>query len=100
MRDADVTGVQTCALPIWRDAGYLGQRLVVETGDAAADGDELVEPGHLHQADGGVELEIGRASGRERGRRTEVAGASRSVGGSGRHRGGAARPGADCAEGR
>ena len=39
-----------------RDAGDGRQRLVVEAGDAAADGDELVEAGQLHDADGGVEL--------------------------------------------
>ena len=36
--------------------GMAWQRLVVEAGDAAADGDELVEAGQLDEADGGVEF--------------------------------------------
>src|SRR5207248_11438338 len=39
-----------------RHAGNPGQGLVVEAGDTAPDGDELVEPGQLGQTDGGVQF--------------------------------------------
>src|SRR5690606_40427724 len=73
IRDFHVTGVQTCALPIWRDIGFRGQAacdLQHVVGVEAVGGDGLEEGGGNGRLGGRRGLrfcvEIGRASCRER----------------------------------
>src|SRR5437763_13589501 len=60
IRDTSVTGVQTCALPIWRDVVF-GDQGVAQPGYPHG----LLDQGPDARADG-VDGEIGRASCRER----------------------------------
>src|SRR5207253_4458495 len=72
IRDGHVTGVQTCALPIWRIILPAGQRHVLGAGeqlpdvDAAQRGRHHAEVRQRREAPADFGIEIGRASCRER----------------------------------
>src|SRR2546430_12962501 len=79
IRDLTVTGVQTCALPIWLVGGLIGswmmnqfQAVVARATERSHDGepsdrDDEDATQRLAQAIAVSTIEIGRASGRERG---------------------------------
>src|SRR3712207_9134902 len=74
IRDIGVTGVQTCAVPIWRDRldGGHQRAMQLARGHHTAQGSSDTSP-CCPEAGAGAATEIGRASCRERGEISVVA---------------------------